>query len=303
MKKITVIGSCNTDMVVKSNKLPLPGETIVGGSFFMNAGGKGANQAVATARLGVPTVFITKTGNDMFGRQSLSLFEKEGINVDYIVSDMNNPSGVALIMVDERGENSIVVAPGANAQLSEEDILRAKAEIATSEVLLMQLEIPMKTVEEAANIAYSNGVKVVLNPAPAQIISTELLKKLYLITPNRGEAELLTGIKIVDWNSAKEAAKVIADKGVDHVIITLGPKGSLIYSEGVYTVIDIYKVKTIDTTGAGDTFNGALCVGLLDGLCLIDAAKFASKAAAIAVTKLGAQTSIPTKEEVMTFRN
>lgn len=301
MKKITVVGSCNTDMVVKSNKLPLPGETIVGGNFLMNAGGKGANQAIATARLGVQTTFVTKTGNDMFGKQSVSLFENEGINVDYINSDFKNPSGVALIMVDDRGENSIVVAPGANAELNEEDIKKASKEIATSDILLMQLEIPMKSVVAAAEIAHQHGVKIILNPAPAQTIPSDLLSKLYLITPNRVEAELLTGIKITDLKTAKEAAKAIANDGVDNVIITLGAKGSLIYCDEKFTLVEAFKVKTVDTTAAGDTFNGALCAGLLDGLSLNDAVLFASKAAAISVTRMGAQTAIPTKTEVLAF--
>ena len=222
MKKIIVIGSCNTDMVVRTSRLPMPGETVIGGTFLMNAGGKGANQAIAAARSGVSTTFVTKVGNDMFGKQSFALFEKEGINVDYISFDEKEASGVALITVDEHAENCIVVAPGANGNLNQEDIARAKEEIESSEYLLMQLEIPMKSVEYAADIAYKAGVKVILNPAPAQVISSELLRKLYLITPNQVEAELLTGIKIVDRPSAAEAAKLIVARGARNVIITLG---------------------------------------------------------------------------------
>lgn len=301
MKKIIVIGSCNTDMVVRTSRLPMPGETVIGGTFLMNAGGKGANQAIAAARSGVSTTFVTKVGNDMFGKQSFALFEKEGINVDYISFDEKEASGVALITVDEHAENCIVVAPGANGNLNQEDIARAKEEIESSEYLLMQLEIPMKSVEYAADIAYKAGVKVILNPAPAQVISSELLRKLYLITPNQVEAELLTGIKIVDLPSAVEAAKLIVARGARNVIITLGSKGSLICQGGELEMVSAFKVKAVDTTAAGDTYNGALCAALAKGLSLQEAAVYASKGAAISVTRMGAQSSIPTKDEIVNF--
>lgn len=301
MKKIIVIGSCNTDMVVRTSRLPMPGETVIGGTFLMNAGGKGANQAIAAARSGVSTTFVTKVGNDMFGKQSFALFEKEGINVDYISFDEKEASGVALITVDEHAENCIVVAPGANGNLNQEDIARAKEEIESSEYLLMQLEIPMKSVEYAADIAYKAGVKVILNPAPAQVISSELLRKLYLITPNQVEAELLTGIKIVDLPSAAEAAKLIVARGARNVIITLGSKGSLICQGGEVEMVSAFKVKAVDTTAAGDTYNGALCAALAKGLSLQEAAVYASKGAAISVTRMGAQSSIPTKDEIVNF--
>ena len=279
----------------------MPGETVIGGTFLMNAGGKGANQAIAAVRSGVSTTFVTKVGNDMFGKQSFALFEKEGINVDYISFDEKEASGVALITVDEHAENCIVVAPGANGNLNQEDIARAKEEIESSEYLLMQLEIPMKSVEYAADIAYKAGVKVILNPAPAQVISSELLRKLYLITPNQVEAELLTGIKIVDLPSAAEAAKLIVARGARNVIITLGSKGSLICQGGEVEMVSAFKVKAVDTTAAGDTYNGALCAALAKGLSLQEAAVYASKGAAISVTRMGAQSSIPTKDEIVNF--
>lgn len=279
----------------------MPGETVIGGTFLMNAGGKGANQAIAAARSGVSTTFVTKVGNDMFGKQSFALFEKEGINVDYISFDEKEASGVALITVDEHAENCIVVAPGANGNLNQEDIARAKEEIESSEYLLMQLEIPMKSVEYAADIAYKAGVKVILNPAPAQVISSELLRKLYLITPNQVEAELLTGIKIVDLPSAAEAAKLIVARGARNVIITLGSKGSLICQGGEVEMVSAFKAKAVDTTAAGDTYNGALCAALAKGLSLQEAAVYASKGAAISVTRMGAQSSIPTKDEIVNF--
>lgn len=297
-KKIIVIGSCNTDMVIKSERLPVPGETIIGGMFMMNPGGKGANQAVAAARLGGNVTFVAKTGNDLFGKQSLELFKTEGIKTDYIFSDPKNPSGVALISVDAWGENCIVVAPGANATLTPNDISKTKAEIESSEMLLMQLEIPMETVEYAAEVAYNKGVKVILNPAPAQVLSSKLLKYLYIITPNKIEAEMLSGIKVTDWESARKAADVISEKGVVIVVITLGAQGALIKHGDQYHRIDAIPVVAVDTTAAGDTFCGGLCVGLSKGMTVPDSVRFACKAAAISVTRMGAQSSIPYKKEM-----
>jgi ribokinase len=298
MKKIIVVGSCNTDMVIKSDRLPVPGETVIGNTFMMNPGGKGANQAVAIARMGGNVTFISKTGNDLFGRQSIEVYNTEGIETDYIFSDPNNPSGVALIYVDIHGENCIVVASGANGTLSVKDIEKAKAEIEKADLLLMQLEIPMETVEYAAKIAFDQGVKVILNPAPAQSLSTTLFKYLYIITPNKTEAEILSGVKVTDWDSAKKAADAISEKGVDIVVITLGSKGVLVKEGKVYHEINAEKVEAVDTTAAGDTFSGALCVGLSEGLNIVEAVKMACKAAAITVTRMGAQASIPYRKEL-----
>lgn len=197
-KKILVIGSSNTDMVIKSLRIPQPGETVLGGTFFMNAGGKGANQAVAAARLGGDVSFIAKTGNDIFGKQAVELFSSEGIDVSGIIVDAQYPSGVALITVDANGENCIVVAPGANAALNIADIENAKEKIEEASIILMQLETPVATIERIAEIASSTNSKVVLNPAPAAVLSDELLQKISVITPNQKEAEMLTGIKIND---------------------------------------------------------------------------------------------------------
>ncbi|MDR1742631.1 MAG: ribokinase [Dysgonamonadaceae bacterium] len=298
MSRIIVVGSSNTDMVIKAERLPVPGETIIGGEFLMNPGGKGANQAVAIARLGGDVSFITKTGNDLFGRQSIELYKSEGIGTKYIFSDAENPSGVALISVDARGENCILVAPGANGTLNVKDIQKARSEIEAADWLLMQLEIPMDTVEYAAEIAVAKGVKVVLNPAPAQPLSPKLFKNLYMITPNKSEAELLTGINVADWASARRAAECIAEKGVDMVVITLGSKGAFVRDKGRYYEIEAEKVKAVDTTAAGDTFCGALCVGLSEGMTVVEAVKLACKAAAITVTRMGAQASIPYRREL-----
>jgi ribokinase len=297
-KRIVVIGSCNTDMVVKTDKLPIPGETVLGGEFMMNQGGKGANQAVAVARLGGNVTFISKIGNDLFGKQFIEMFDEENINTDYIFSDPHHPSGVALIMVDTTGENCIVVASGANGTLSSHDIDKAKNIIESADILLMQLEIPMETVEYAAKMAHEKGIKVILNPAPAAFLSNELLECLYAIVPNKTEAEMLSGIKVTDWTSAKQAADIISAKGVDIVVITLGSKGALIKENGSYYEVPVEKIKAIDTTAAGDTFCGTFCVGLSEELSTIEAVKMANKAAGITVTREGAQSSIPYRKEL-----
>lgn len=298
MKKIIVIGSSNVDMVVRTSHLPAPGETILGGEFFMNQGGKGANQAVAIKRLGGNLIFMAKLGNDVLGRQSVGYFKKEGIDTRYIALDEDSASGVALISVDDHAENSIVVASGANMLLNEQDVDKMLEEMCEGDILLMQLEIPLQTVEYAARKAFGKGVKVVLNPAPARCLPKELFRHLYMVTPNRIEAEMLTGIKIANDADVEKVAEEICAMGVKNVIITLGSKGCLIREEGVSYRIDAFKVEPVDTTAAGDTFNGALCVGLSEGMDLKQAAVMASKASSIAVTRMGAQSSIPYREEL-----
>ncbi len=297
-RKIIVIGSCNTDMVIKSDRLPSPGETVIGGTFLMNAGGKGANQAVAAARQGGNVVFISKTGNDVFGKQSIELYKSEGINTDFIFSDPKLPSGVALIMVDAHGENCIAVASGANGSLIAADIEKAKAEIESADYVLMQLEIPIETVEYAAKMASAKGIPVILNPAPARTLSDQLLKCLYLVTPNETEAEILSGIKVYDWDSAQQAANVISTKGVDNVVITMGSKGAFVKEKDQYHIVESTKVIAVDTTAAGDSFSGSLCVGLSEGKTILEAVKSAAKVAALTVTRMGAQSSIPYKNEL-----
>ena len=298
MKKIIVIGSSNVDMVVRTSHLPAPGETILGGEFFMNQGGKGANQAVAIKRLGGNLIFMAKLGNDVLGRQSVGYFKKEGIDTRYIALDEDSASGVALISVDDHAENSIVVASGANMLLNEQDVDKMLEEMCEGDILLMQLEIPLQTVEYAARKAFGKGVKVVLNPAPARSLPKEVFRHLYMVTPNRIEAEMLTGIKIANDADVEKVAEEICAMGVKNVIITLGSKGCLIREEGVSYRIDAFKVEPVDTTAAGDTFNGALCVGLSEGMDLKQAAVMASKASSIAVTRMGAQSSIPYREEL-----
>ena len=304
MSKIVVIGSSNTDMVVKTSHLPAGGETVLGGDFFMNAGGKGANQAVAAARQGNRVVFVAKTGDDLFGRQVRVALEQDNINTDYVFVDKEHPSGVALITIDKDAENCIVVASGANMYLSKEDIDKAKDEICSANVLLMQLESPIQTVEYAAKMALEAGVRVILNPAPApaEPLSEELLKNLYLITPNRSEASRLTGINVKDVHSAQQAAQVLYDMGVKNVIITLGSDGSLVYDGAMFMRIEATKVEAVDTTAAGDTYNGVLASALSEGRSVIDSANEASVASAISVTRMGAQPAAPTREEIRKFR-
>ena len=305
MNKIVVIGSSNTDMVVKTSHLPIGGETVLGGDFFMNAGGKGANQAVASARYGNKVVFVAKTGDDLFGRQVREALKEDKIVTDYVFIDKEHPSGVALITIDKDAENCIVVASGANMYLSAEDIDKAKEEIISAKVVLMQLETPIQTVEYAAHIATQAGVPVILNPAPApaEPLSTELLKNLYLITPNRSEASRISGIEITDLESAKQAAKTIHEMGTKNVIVTLGSEGSLIYDGENYTKIEATKVEAVDTTAAGDTYNGVLAGALAEGYNLIDAAREASIASAISVTRMGAQPAAPTREEIQEMKS
>jgi ribokinase len=298
-KKIIVIGSSNTDMVVKSQRLPLPGETILGGDFLMNPGGKGANQAVAVSRLGGNVTFVCKTGNDLFGIQAGVHYKNEGINTDYIFRDKEKPSGVALICVDAAGENSIVVASGANATLSVKDINRVSHEIAFSDYVLMQLEIPVETVAYVARTAFEKGVKVILNPAPARLLPDELYSHLYMIVPNKNEAEMLSGIPITDWSSAEKAATAIREKGVQIVVITLGGMGALIANKGQFIQVSVQAVDPIDTTAAGDTFCGALTVALAEGKSIYNAVVFANQAASYTVMRMGAQSSIPYRNEIM----
>jgi ribokinase len=297
-KKIVIVGSCNTDMVIKADRLPIPGETILGGTFFMNPGGKGANQAVAASRMGGKVTLISKTGNDVFGKQSVMLYHSENINTDFVFSDPGLPSGVALITVDANGENCIVVASGANASLSPSDINKAAGEIESAGLVLMQLEIPIETVEYVAEIANKKGIKVILNPAPARALSDKLLKCLYIIIPNKSEAEILSGIKVTDYETAMQAADIISARGVDNVVITLGSQGALIKERDEYHYVDAYKVESVDTTAAGDSFCGSMCVGLSEGKSILDAVKLAARAAALTVTRMGAQSSIPYRSEL-----
>ena len=298
MSKILIIGSSNTDLVVKTSHIPEPGETILGDNFMIAAGGKGANQAVAASRLGGDVAFIACVGNDMFGRQTLENYKKENMDISHIRTDNAAPSGVALISVAADGENCIVVAPGANTALSTADIDAADALFREADYILMQLEIPMPVIEHAAALGKKYGKKVIINPAPAAPLSDKLLKGLYLITPNKTECRQLTGIEVAGDADLDKAAAILMAKGVENVVITLGSKGSYVRTPSGSSVVPTMKVKAADTTGAGDTYNGALLVALSEGQPLEKAVGFASKAAAISVTRMGAQPSIPFRKEM-----
>ena len=293
---IVVLGSTNTDMVISGAKIPVPGETVCGGLFMMNPGGKGANQAVAVARLSArrrQCVFIAKVGDDLFGRDTARRLKAEGIDARLIV-DETAASGTALILVDRKGQNCISVALGANGTLSPEDVAPFASDIERADALLLQLETPLETVLWAARTAHAKGVHVILNPAPAAKLPRELYACLDWITPNETEAELLTGVKVADLASAQAAERVLKRRGVAHVAITLGAKGC--YAAG--RIHPCVKVKTVDTVAAGDTFNGAFVVALAEGKGVDEAIAFAQAAAALAVTRPGAQASVPFRREV-----
>jgi ribokinase len=299
--RIAVVGSSNTDMVVKAKRIPRPGETVTNGTFVMAPGGKGANQAVGAARLGAWTTLIAKVGDDLFGYNAVEGFTKEGIEVHNVLFDDQNATGTALILVDEKGENSIAVAPGANHALTPEEIDQAADAIEDAEVLLLQLETPLDAVQRAAEIAAAAEKIVVLDPAPApdERLPESLLKLVTYLTPNETEAESLTGIKVTDETSARKAADVLIQSGVQNVIVTLGAKGAVFVGRELKTFfVEGRPVAAIDSTAAGDSFNGALAVALASEKPIEEAVRYACLAASISVTRMGAQPSLPTREEV-----
>jgi len=299
--KIVVVGSSNTDMIAKLPRLPKPGETIGEGAFSTAAGGKGANQAVAAARAGAEVGLVARVGDDSFGEQAIAGFVADGINVQHVTRDPSAPSGVALIFVDDKGENSIAVAPGANAGLTPEDVDEAEELIGAANVVVMQLETPLDTVERAAALACKHGARVILNPAPAQPLSDEILANVSILTPNESEAELLTGVPVEDDAGAEEAARALVARGVKTVILTLGSRGAFVFESDSGELVPGFKVDAVDTTAAGDVFNGTLAVGLAEGMPFTGAVRFAAAAAALSVTRLGAQPSAPTRSEIDTF--
>jgi ribokinase len=295
---VVVVGSSNTDMILRVAHVPRPGETLLGGLFSTAAGGKGANQAVAAARAGGNVTFVARLGLDSFGDEALEGFKREGIMLSHVTRDPSQPSGVALIFVGADGENSIGVAGGANQRLSPRDVGAARKVIAGARVLLLQLETPLETVRAAADIGSRAGIEVILNPAPAQSLPDALLRKITLLTPNETEASMLTGISVSDVSSATRAARALQLRGARNVIVTLGANGALVASGRDARWVPGFKVKAVDTTAAGDVFNGALAVRLAEGSPIMEAVRFAHAAAAISATRAGAQPSIPTRREI-----
>ncbi|MHA8063912.1 ribokinase [Aquirufa aurantiipilula] len=298
MAKIIVIGSSNTDMVIQSDRLPAPGETVLGGTFFMNPGGKGANQAVAASRLGGDTYFIAKVGKDVFGESAIQQFALEGIHGQFISQDEKQPSGMALINVDTQGENCITVASGANARLMAQDIEAATSLFQKGNWLLLQLEIPLETVIFSVEKAHQAGLSVVLNPAPACALPETLYAHIDIISPNETETEFLTGIRPLDETSLALACDYFLSRGVKRVVITRGSKGAYWQTQSAFGHVPAQHVLAVDSTAAGDCFNGALVVALSEGMNFEQAIAFACKAAALSVTQLGAQASMPTREQL-----
>lgn len=295
--KILVVGSSNTDMTAKTKTLPRPGETVLGGIFTMGAGGKGANQAVAAQRLGGNVQFICKVGRDMFGDNSVAQYNKEGLDTSGVLRS-ELPSGVALIYVDDNAENCIVVASGANGDLSEADIEASREAIEHCKILLLQLESPIPTVLKAAKYAHEAGAMVVLNPAPACPLPDELFQYIDLFIPNETELSTFSGLPVTSQEEAKKAAAAMQAKGVGKIIVTMGSKGALICESDKTDFVPAHKVKAVDTTAAGDTFCGALCVAISEGKSLKEATEFATAASALTVQKMGAQNSIPYRKEI-----
>jgi ribokinase len=299
--RIVVVGSSNTDMIIKVSRIPLPGETVSGGNFSMAAGGKGANQAVSAARAGGRVSFIARVGADLFGETAIEGFVTDGIDVSCVLRDKEAPTGTALIFVGEDGENSIAVAPGANSRLSKADIESFRGVIASADILVMQLETPLASVQAAVEIAAASGVRVVLNPAPAAVVPAEVLRQVDFLTPNEHEAKVLTGVEVRDEVGAEKAADLLLALGTKTVLITLGAQGAYVASGSMRGMVRGYAVDAVDSTAAGDVFNGALAVALCESKPLREAVTFANAAAALSVTKLGAQPSIPRRQEIEAF--
>ena len=296
--RITVVGSSNTDLIIKMPRLPVPGETVLGNQFVIAAGGKGANQAVAAARLGAMVTFVARLGKDDFGNSALTGFEKEKINTEFVFRDEESPSGVALIFVGETGENMIAAAQGANARLSREDIDKADEAIKNADIVVLQLETTMDAVIRTVEIASERHIPIILNPAPGRKLGPALVEKISYLTPNETEAEILTGVQVVDQSTAERAGAQLLQRGAQNVIITMGKSGAVLVNSAGSLLVPAFQVKPVDTTAAGDAFNGGLAYAIAVGQPLEEAMRFANAVAALAVTRMGAQPSMPAKTEV-----
>jgi len=302
--RITVIGSLNIDLVAQAPRMPAPGETITGQGFHTVPGGKGANQAVAAAKLGAQVAMVGRVGDDSFGRMQRQGMAALGIETDFLITDGEAPTGTALIIVDAQGQNSIVVVAGANGRLTPADVEAARSTIGASDAVLLQLENPIPTVQRAAEVAHELGVRVILNPAPAPEgpPPASLLHNVDYLIPNELEATALTGIQVTDQGSAERAACHLRGQGIDTVILTLGSQGALAISPRGTIQAPAFRVRAVDTTAAGDAFVAAFGVALCEGQPLPEALRFANAAGALAVTRLGAQPSLPSRQEVEAFR-
>jgi ribokinase len=300
--KIVVVGSANTDFVVLVPQIPVKGETVLGGKFITARGGKGANQAVAAARLGAEVTFIARLGQDTLGREAVEAYQKEGIDTQYIARDNTEPSGVALIIVNQQGENLIAVAPGANSRLVPEDVRTAEVAIRSADCLLVQMEVPLPTVQTALELARHYQVRTILNPAPAPTTppSPEFLILADILTPNETEVKALAG-QYATPDALQTAELLQAKAGIKTLIVTLGSHGALLMSDDQKTYIPAFRINPVDTTGSGDAFNAALTVALGRGADLPIAVRYAAGAGALTATRAGAQPSLPTAAELEKF--
>lgn len=295
------MGSFIVDLMARAPHLPEHGETVKGSHFQIGPGGKGSNQGVAASRSGAAVTMITKIGADPFAQIALESFKREGMDMQFVMQDKRYPTGTALIMVDEHtSENKIVVTIGACEHITKEEIGAARTQIENSQVLLTQLETNLDAVDNVVDIAHAKGVKVILNPAPApqHPLSDNLLSKIDILTPNETEAAILSGVKIEDMDDAREAARVLKAKGVGHVIITMGSKGAFVLSDSMGHIIEPITVKVVDTTGAGDAFNGGLATALAEGQDIVEAVRFANATGALSVTKVGTAPAMPYRKEI-----
>lgn len=293
---ITVVGSLNMDLIVRAPRIPQPGETIIGSGFHVAPGGKGANQAVAAARLGARVSLVGRVGQDSFGTDLLANLREASVDHTYVVQDPDAASGVALIEVDDAGQNSIIVASGANMRLSPADVEAAEAVIAGADILLLQLESPLETVTRAAQLARAHQVTVILNPAPAQPLPVELLSAVNILLPNESETAILTGLPVGDQSEIEAAGARLRDLGIETLILTLGERGAMRVTAGGSQLFPTFQVTPVDTTAAGDAFVGGLAVALAEGLSLPEAIRWGNAAGALATTRLGAQPSLPTRQ-------
>ena len=298
MSKVLVVGSYNVGLTVLGPRIPVVGETVLGSHFDMGPGGKGSNQAIAIARLGGDVAFLAKVGDDIFGRAAMELFDREGIDTSYVSVDGSAHTGAGIIFVDEDGHNAIGVAPGANSLLTAEELVRRRHLFEQCDILLVQFEIPLPTVYQAVRMAKDAGATVIVNPAPAQRIDEECLPLIDVLTPNETETQILTGMEITDRRSAIEAGRRLLGWGVKSVILTLGKDGAVLLSDGSVEAFDSYEVQAVDTTGAGDAFNGGLAWALAAGRDMAEAIRLGSKVAALSVTQVGVVPGLPTMEQV-----
>jgi ribokinase len=299
--KIMVIGSTNVDFLIKSDKIPLVGETVTGGVFMQNFGGKGANQAVGAARAGGDVTFVTCLGDDLYADELLGSFKKDGIDTRYVFKDKESATGSALILLDKAGNNCIAVAPGSNYKLTPFHIDQTRDSFQKAEIIVVQMELPWETTLHVFGLAKKMGKKVLFNLAPAMPFDKGVLKDVYAFVVNEIEASMVTGMKVDTDDEIQKAASALLDLGPQVVIITLGINGSFIASAEFRQYVSSYKVKAMDTTAAGDIYCGSLAVALVEGKNLADAVRFAGAAAAISVTRLGAQPSAPRREEIEDF--